>query len=210
MFRYHSYQRALLFLFMILNSCQQEEQDIMHLQSILMSTGWRVENYVFHMQDQGDTYEADTLILNIIKSDASDDERAVYTNRWIIFENDTISRTAFNFNSYYRPKDSSDWITQTTNLTGEGYTEWGFDTESKPYLNIHGSRPILIEIVDENCFILKDAYLIESTQSSHSGSVTITFKFGDDPSGQLKSIDAVYRSASAQEGPPWFPPWPYW
>lgn len=203
---------CILCLFLIsLISCQKEEADQQeYLRSVLMDTGWKLEEYRFHFNDQDGDLELDSLVLRILKSDSSDDSKVVYTDRWIVYDSDSTARTAFHYDLYSRPKDESDWIPRQTSLTGEAKTEWGFDLDEKPYLNIYGTRPILIELVNENCFILKDAYVIESTQTLNFNSGTMTFIFGDYPAGTLKSIDAVYKSAAGSEGPPWFPPWPFW
>ena len=77
-------------------------------------------------------------------------------------------------------------------------------------MNHKSESPILIDVIDEDMFILRDAYVIETIESFNSGEGNTTYTFGDFPPDKLARIDAVYRSAFASDGPNWFPSWPYW
>jgi hypothetical protein len=86
-------------------------------------------------------------------------------------------------------KDPEPLINYPSLLMSKG---WELDAEDRPYLNINGPRPILVE----------------STEPLNDQGQTITSLFGDYESGLVNSIDAVYTSVSA--GPNWIPPWSHW
>lgn len=190
-------------------SCQEEEIDpVGQWKDILMSTGWKIDRYIYHFADGRDEAEDDSLALNIFRSDSTDDSRVIYTARWIVFESATIARTAFNYDTYSREKGETLWQPQGKNITAEAMTDWGTGTDRRLYLSLFGSRPTLIEVTGTDRLVLRDAYQIESVQSMTFGSGTLTFLFGDYAPGVLDRIDAVYVADST--GPNWFPPWPYW
>jgi len=196
---------------LILSSCQKEESYSEEEQkTMLMSTGWKMESVIFHFLDGRDPVDADSLILITTWSDETEEVLSVYTGRWIVFENDSIALSAFNFDFYSRPGHDNDWKLEGRDLTGVGGTDWGFDAQGNPHLGLLNDRPILIRLLNTDRFILKDAYRIETTEPLVYGSGTVTYLFGNYPSGTLKSIDVVYRAAGADEGPDWFPPWRYW
>lgn len=196
---------------LIVTSCQKEESFTTEEQrAILMSTGWKMDKFIFHFVDGRDPVEADSLTLITTWSDEAEEHLSVYTGRWIVFENDSIALSAFNFDHYSRPDPDSGWVLESKDITGVGGTDWGFREEGNPYLGLRNERPILIRLLNSGQFILKDAYRIETTEPLVFGSGSVTYLFGDYPSGSLKSIDAVYLAAGAEEGPNWFPPWRYW
>jgi hypothetical protein len=193
------------------HSCQKEESiSIDEQRAILMSTGWKMEKLIFFFQDERESVQADTLVLYTLPSGTDKEYQSVYTGRWIVFENDSLALSAFNFDHYSRPDPNSEWELESKNMTGVGGMDWGFNDEGTPYLGLLKERPIRIELVNEKQFILKDAYLIESTEPSYFGEGTITYLFGDYHPGTIESIDAVYHAAGTDEGPDWFPPWRYW
>lgn len=205
-----NYKPALLAICLMLVSCQKDapEPEI-DINATLLSTGWQMEKYILHYFDGSPDAETDSLVLTMVRSDSLEDSRAVYTHRWIVFDQ-VAALTAFNYNLYYREKGDSAWRATRFQIPGEAGTLWGKRADSLAYLNHESERPILIDVIDEDMFILRDAYVIETIESYNFGEGNITYTFGDFPSKNLASIDAVYRSASASEGPNWFPSWPYW
>ena len=192
-------------------SCQEEgalsadEQKV-----ILMSTGWKLDRLIFQFQDGRPDEESDTLVLLTLRSDKEEEQMSVFTDRWIVFENDSIALSAYNLDFYSRPDEQAEWERISRNNTGGGWTDWGFDAENIPHLSLRKAYPIRIRLVDDHQFILEDAYRIETTEEMPSGTATLTYRFGTWPSGTLTRIDAVYISAGPDEGPNWFPPWNFW
>jgi hypothetical protein len=208
--RFHHPVILLLGIFLI-SSCQKEDQySIEEQSSILMSTGWKLDRLILHFQDNRKDEESDTLVLLTLRSDTEKQQMTVYTERWIVFENDTLGLTAFNMDYYSRPDDQADWESTGKNNAGVGWTDWGFDAKGIPHLSILKERSIRIRMVSVNKFILEDAYRIETTEDILSGTATRTYLFGDYPPGTLERIDAVYLAAGVDEGPNWFPTWYYW
>lgn len=206
---YRPYGLFLIILSAVLFSCGEEDPDhLIDYPSLLMSKGWQLEKYIFYFSDSRPEEEDDSLVLSFFRTDIEDDTKVIYTGRWIVFDNDSLARTAFNYDLYAMPKGESGWTLVRTNITGEAYTGWGLDAEGQPYLNIDWPRPILVDVLNDTCFILRNAYLIESTELLNDEGETITSLFGDYGSGVLNSIDAVYTSSGS--GPNWMPPWPYW
>ena len=206
-----SYAILMLCLTLIVVSCRRTDPvpDFDETEA-LRSTGWKLEKYVFRFTDGSPSKELDTLVLNMVRTDTLEDTRSVYTGRWIIFDTESFAATAFNFNHYSRPKGDTVWIQEDKDLTGEGFTEWGPDQTGQPYLNPNGERPIQIDLLDEQTFVLVDAYLIESTQPLYFGSDSITYTFGTFHPADILQIDAIYRAAGRDEGPNWFPAWRFW
>jgi hypothetical protein len=206
---YPPYRLFLFLLSAVLFSCGEEDpEQLIDYPSLLMSKGWGLEKYIFYFSDSRPEEEDDSLVLSFFRTDLENDTKVIYTGRWIVFDNDSLARTAFNYDLYTMPKGESGWTLVETNITGEACTGWGLDDDGQPYLNIDGPRPILVEVVNDTCFILRDDYLIESTELLDDEGATITSLFGDYGSGVLTSIDAVYSSSG--KGPNWFPPWRYW
>jgi len=202
---------ALLLIFVSMVSCQDEDPFSFEEQkSILMSTGWKLDKLILHFQDNQKDEETDTLVLLTLRSDLEEQQMSVYTDRWIVFEDDTLALTAFNLDFYSRPNDQENWELDSRNNTGVGWTDWGSDAHGNPYLSLRKEWPILIRVVNSHKFILENAYRIETTEDIFSGSATLTYRFGEYPPGSLERIDAVYLSAGPDEGPNWFPPWSYW
>ncbi len=179
-------------------------------QEILLSTGWKLDTYIFRFKDGQPDVELDTLVLNIIRTDTLEDTRSVYTSRWIVFDTESYAVTAFNYDLYSRNKEDSVWIRKETDLTGEGFTEWGLDQRLQPYLNLNSERPIRIDLLNEQAFALVDAYLIESAQRIAFGKDSIKYTFGTFDPKSLLRIDAIYRAAGREDGPNWFPAWRFW
>jgi hypothetical protein len=177
---------------------------------ILQSTGWKLDTYVFRFNNGQPDAELDTLVLNIIRTDSMEESRSVYTGRWIVFDNESVAVTAFNYDLYTRKKGDSVWTRKESDLTGEGFTEWGMDQTLQPYLNPNSDRPILIDLLDEQTFALTDAYLIKSAQPLPFGDDSIKYIFGTFDPGTLLRIDAIYRAAGRDDGPNWFPAWRFW
>lgn len=194
----------------LLESCQQEEFSSEEQKSILMSTGWKLDRLIMQFQDGRQDETSDTLVLLSLRSDLEEQQMAVFTDRWIVFENDTIALAAYNIDFYSRPDEQSVWERTSRNNTGGGWTDWGFDADGIPHLGLLKAWPIRIRVVDAQQFVLEDAYRIETTEDILSGTATLTYRFGTYPPGTLKRIDAVYLSAGPDEGPNWFPPWNYW
>jgi len=208
-------RRYILILLMItgplLESCQKgDDFSFAEQKSILMSSGWKLDRLIFHFQDNRQDEESDTLVLLILRSDTENQQMTVYTERWIVFENDTLALTAFNLDHYSRPDDGSAWERTSRDNTGVGWTDWGSGSDGHPHLSLRKDWPIRIKLVNEGTFILENAYRIETTEEIFSGTVTRIYRFGAYPPGTLESIDAVYLAAGPEEGPNWFPPWSYW
>lgn len=204
------YLLPLLVIGLFLCSCQKEElEPEIDIKTTLLSTGWQMENYIFHYSDGTPVAEPDSLVLTMISSDTLEDTRSVYTRRWIVFD-EVAALTAFNYNLYYKEKGSSTWKMTRSDLTGQAGTLWGMGADSLAYLNLDTERPIHIDIINANQFILRAAYLVEIPDPFRVGDSATTYHFGDYPTGKLIQIDEVYRSASSSEGPDWFPAWPYW
>jgi hypothetical protein len=213
--RLHAYRNPsaliLLLIIMSLVSCQEEESfTFEEQQSILMSTGWKLDRLILHFEDNRQDEESDTLVLLTLRSDKEEQQMTVYTGRWIVFENDSIALAAFNLDYYSRPDAGDEWELYSKDNTAVGWTDWGSDSDGNPYLSLRKEWPILIRLVNEHQFILEDAYRIETTEELYSGSAIRTYRLGAYPSGTIKSIDAVYRAAGPDEGPNWFPPWSHW
>ena len=192
-------------------SCQKEEPLTFDEQrAILMSTGWKLDRLVLHFNDDRPGEETDTLVLVAFRSDKEEQKMTVYTDRWIVFENDTLALTAFNLDVYSRENEGAEWELTSRNNTGVGGTDWGPDSDGMPHLSLKKEWPIRILLVSGMEFILENAYRIETVEEILSGGATLTYLFGGYPSGTLESIDAVYRAAGPDEGPNWFPPWFLW
>jgi len=192
-------------------SCQQEDSfSAMEQKAILMSTGWKLDRLIFQFQDGRQDEESDTLVLLTIRSDREEQRMAVFTDRWIVFENDSIALIAYNLDFYSRPEEQSVWERISRNNTGGGWTDWGFDADDLPHLSLLKAWPVRIRVVDEHQFILQEAYRVETTQEIQPGTATLTYRFGTYPPGTLKRIDAVFMAAGPDEGPNWFPPWNFW
>lgn len=192
-------------------SCQKEETFTFDEQrAILMSTGWKLDRLVLHFNDNRPGEETDTLVLVAFRSDKEEQQMTVYTDRWIVFENDTLALTAFNLDIYSRENEGAEWELTSRNNTGVGGTDWGPDSDGTPHLSLKKEWPIRILLVSGKEFILKNAYRIETVEEILSVGATLTYLFGGYPSGILESIDAVYRAAGPDEGPNWFPPWFLW
>jgi hypothetical protein len=126
----------------------------------------------------------------------------------MVFDSDSSVRYLWSYDNYYRPKGETKWILDLKNNAGEGISEWGFNKNNSLYIfEPHISQ---IEILNEDCFIIQDEMTIESSQPLPDNMGTLTIIYGDYPAGTLKRIDVVYTSATADEGPSFFPPWPYW
>ena len=204
------YIPALVAFSVLLVSCQEDEPEPeIDIKATLLSTGWQMEKYILHYYDGTPDAETDSLVLTMVRSDSLEDTRTVYTHRWIVFD-EVVALTAFNYNLYYREKGDSAWISTRIQIPGEAGSHWGKRADSLAYMNHESERPILIDVIDEDMFILRDAYVIETIESFHIGEGNTTYTFGDFPPNKLARIDAVYRSAFALEGPNWFPAWPYW
>jgi hypothetical protein len=201
----------LLVIFISLVACQEEESFSFEEQkSILMSTGWKLDRLILHFQDNRKDEVSDTLVLLTIRSDIEEQHMTVYTDRWIVFENDTLALSAFNMDYYFRPDDQASWELDSRDNIGAGWTDWGSDAEGYPHLSLLKEWPIRIRVVSSHQFILEDANRIETIEDILSGSATLTYRIGEYPPGTLESIDAVYLSAGPDEGPNWFPPWSFW
>lgn len=177
---------------------------------MLMSTGWKLDRLIMHFHDGRPDEESDTLVLVTLRSDKEEQQMAVYTDRWIVFENDSVALSAYNLDFYSRPDEEAEWERFSINHTGVGWTDWGFDILDNPHLSLLKEWPIRIRLVSENKFILENAYRIETTEEMSSGTATYSYRFGVYPAGTLKRIDAVYLAAGPDEGPNWFPTWYYW
>ena len=201
----------LLLIFFSLGSCQKEDSFSLEEQkSILMSKGWKLDRLILHFQGNRQDEESDTLVLLTLRSDQEVQQMTVYTDRWIVFENDSIAWTAFNMDYYSRPDEQNDWELSSKDNNGVGWTDWGFDADGNPHLSLLKEWPIRIRLVNQNKFILMDANRIEIMEDIFSGTATITYRIGDYPAGTLESIDAVYLAAGPDEGPNWFPSWSFW
>ncbi len=206
-----TYRSFFLLSFLLIFSCQKEELlSVEEQQAILMSTGWKLDRLILQFQDGRQDEEPDSLVLLTLRSDVEEQQMAVFTDRWIVFENDTIALSAYNLDFYARADAQAEWELTSQNNTGGGWTDWGFNADDIPHLSLLKPWPVLIRVVDEHQFILEDAYRIETSEEILSGSATLTYRFGNYPSGTLKRIDAVYLSAGPDEGPNWFPRWNYW
>lgn len=175
-----------------------------------MSTGWKLNHLILRFTDDRPDEKSDTLVLFTFRSDREEQQMSVYTDRWIVFENDSIALSAYNLDLYIRPDEHSEWERTSRNNAAGGWTDWGFDTEGQPFLSLLKAWPIRIRVVDEHRYVLEDAYRIETTEDFLSGEATLTYRFGTYPPGTLERIDAVYDAAGPDEGPNWFPPWNYW
>ncbi len=192
-------------------SCQKEDSFTFEEQkSILMSTGWKLDRLIFHFQDNRPDEESDTLVLLVLRSDIGMQQMTVYTERWIVFEDDTLALSAYNLDRYSRPEDNADWELTSSGNTGVGWTDWGSGDRGDPYLSLKREWPVRIRMVSNNQLIMENAYRIETTEEIYSGAAVRTYRFTEYPPGTLESIDAVYLAAGPDEGPDWFPPWSSW
>lgn len=204
------YPLTLIVLSLFLLSCQNDDPfNGREIEEVLLSTGWKLEKYIYYFHD-GSTAERDTLVLTMIRTDSMKDTRAVYTERWLKFENDTFAVTAYNYDWYGRPKGEPEWKLERDSLTSVSGATWGTGGDLKLYMNPGGERPVWIDVRDQNNLILRDAYQIETEEYSCTDELSIIYTFGEFPAESPDYVDAHYRSASPEEGPYWSPDWQFW
>jgi hypothetical protein len=213
--RLHLYRNRriwiLLLIFISVVACQEEESFSTEEQkSILMSTGWKLDHMILYFQDGRPNEKSDTLVLITTRSDREIQQMTVYTDRWVVFINDTIALSAYNQDLYSRPDSQAAWERISTNSAGEGWIDWGFNERGMPYLGLLREWPTRIRLANEHQFTREDAYRIEIVEEIPLSTATRTYRFWEFPSGTLERIDAVYLAAGPDEGPNWFPPWSFW
>jgi hypothetical protein len=175
----------------------------------LMSKGWHLDKNIFYFTDGREKEEHDSLSLTIYSSDSIPVSKVTFPDFWMVFESIGSVRFA-NLSDYCSlPKDSTEEISCDLGYPFDHGSEWGFELNDSLFVitqHFFGGQQISrIEIINDDELVIKDTRIIEGIDPLHVGSY---YKYGDYPSGVLRRIDQVYKSASANEGPEWFHQWP--
>ena len=104
------------------------------MKDILLSNGWKLEKDIYYFID-GSSAECDTLVYSMIRTDSKNDKRIVFTERWLVFTDDTTAVTAYSYDLYSRPEGAPVWSLGLDSLHGVGAAIWGMEENLKIYMN---------------------------------------------------------------------------
>jgi hypothetical protein len=194
-----------------LSGCENEPEPNPNdlIATILMSKGWHLDKNIFYFSGGRESEEHDSLSLTIYSSDSFAVSKITFPDFWMVF--DSIGSVRFaNLSDYCAlPKDSTEEISCDLGYPFDHQSEWGFDKNDSLFVVTQyffgGQQISRIEVINDYEIIIKDTRIIEGRDPLLVGSY---YKYGDYPSGVLRRIDQVFKSASSDEGPEWFHQWP--